>query len=636
MDDEEEKTILQVNNSDEEPVSSSNENDNPESKENDDKTINVVNDEDVKSDISNDFPYKLPMLPHRKSVLEIQLKKILLDESHVKEKDSALEHIRRLSHSIQGESSAIRKLSLMMEEESKPEIKLLEVSIEQPLIPEVKERDPKEIAFVRNLPVSMKEKRMYLSGVISAGKESWITNGNGKFDIVKEKARNALPKYELWNKTLKLIEGRFGAGVVSYFLLLRFLLLMNTIIFLLNFVFIILPQLAIAGNLKDENSTSQFLIQDIINRAKTGQEILDVVEREGNRTDEEIIAYCQQMYLKDIKSVSHETILDHLQNLLQGTGFLEPTLLFLGSYVSRNLRIYYTTYHVPLAFVCVFVVSILISFFLMIQYSSFGMKEAFMARNDIFPFYANEILCTWNHCLLHTKTASLQHSSLVLALKSNLAEDRRKKEIQKWSISTKIKLYAIRFVINCLILLWLFLCFYLIYLATFYQMKEEKEGQLEKSGIRTLVIQYLSAVTIVIVNSVSPAIFAFLVSFENYHGQQQVNILLLRNVFLSLASIIVMVGTFHQQITCQPRDICGSGTSKNCRSPRCWETHVGQQLYKLTLSDLFIRLGLLLCVDIPRDLLVRKFDNKFTRLVGRKEFNLPIEVLGPVYFQTVL
>ena len=54
--------------------------------------------------------------------------------------------------------------------------------------------------------------------------------------------------YELWDSHLKEVEGNFGSGVVSYFIFLRWLFLMNLIIFLMWFGLVVIPQLVwVAG-----------------------------------------------------------------------------------------------------------------------------------------------------------------------------------------------------------------------------------------------------------------------------------------------------------------------------------------------------------------------------------------------------
>ncbi|GIY97857.1 transmembrane channel-like protein 7 [Caerostris extrusa] len=112
---------------------------------------------------------------------------------------------------------------------------------------------------------------------------------------------------------------------------------------------------------------------------------------------------------------------------------------------------------------------------------------------------------------------------------------------------------------NVLVLLWIAGCYVLIYHVAFYQLTEQKKQKLEEAGFRTLVIQYLPSLTVMSISIVSPVFFSFLISFEKYHAQTEVNVSLIRNAFLSLSSVIVLVNAFHQEVTCEPKDICGAG-----------------------------------------------------------------------------
>lgn len=49
--------------------------------------------------------------------------------------------------------------------------------------------------------------------------------------------------FELWRQPLKQIEGHFGAGVLSYFLFLKWMLLINIPTLLLTFSFVVIPQI---------------------------------------------------------------------------------------------------------------------------------------------------------------------------------------------------------------------------------------------------------------------------------------------------------------------------------------------------------------------------------------------------------
>ena len=63
--------------------------------------------------------------------------------------------------------------------------------------------------------------------------------------------------YELWSGHLKEVEGHFGTAVVSYFIFLRWLFLMNLLIFLLWFGLAVIPQLVWVAGTNSPRSPSQ-------------------------------------------------------------------------------------------------------------------------------------------------------------------------------------------------------------------------------------------------------------------------------------------------------------------------------------------------------------------------------------------
>lgn len=100
---------------------------------------------------------------------------------------------------------------------------------------------------------------------------------------------------------------------------------------------------------------------------------------------------------------------------------------------------------------------------------------------------------------------------------------------------------------------------------------------------------------------------------------------------------------------------------------QCWETRVGQEMYKLTLFDLLINIAVLVLVEFPRRykpmceqfvcqimlrvrhsgcaclflcacvrMVVDNWSCKLAQWVGRQEFVVSSNVLGLVYAQTVV
>ena len=73
------------------------------------------------------------------------------------------------------------------------------------------------------------------------------------WETFKESLGNLTYSMELWRDPIKKIEGNFGSGVKSYFILLKWLLLLNIPIFIISFGFITIPQLVYKPSVSQVN-----------------------------------------------------------------------------------------------------------------------------------------------------------------------------------------------------------------------------------------------------------------------------------------------------------------------------------------------------------------------------------------------
>ncbi|XP_071033917.1 transmembrane channel-like protein 1 isoform X1 [Parasteatoda tepidariorum] len=482
-------------------------------------------------------------------------------------------------------------------------------------------------------------------------------------------------KFELWHATLKRIEGLHGTGVVSYFVFLRWLIFLNLILFITFLIFITLPHSIFSrvplkkinyapnntfflekyNQYPDPRSTpkplkrtdrlpfdfkNKELISDLgslLNRYLTNDTIENINYDQRNYTDEQrrkLSEMCESRYKKEELSKSID-VLSGAQDLLQGTGWLQSTILFLGYYTPTQILFFGYPYNMPVAFLCVFFVSSIMCILMMVQYSSHGVQETVLARKSNYLAYSNILFCSWDYCIENKKSSIIRHRSILHEIKSTLAEERRRREVKGWSKSQKFKVHTSRFFLNAFVLAALCGSYYLIYKVVNFQLREMQSHRLQDSGVQTLLVQYLTPVCITSLNIFVPIIFNAIVKFESYNTQTQINIALIRIVFLRLSSVFVLVGLLFQQIVCEPKDDCKVGTLASCQSPICWETYVGQQLYKLAVTDFIVYIMLFLAYDLPRDLLVRSCPNKATQMVGRQVFDLPNQVLSLVYSQTL-
>lgn len=142
-------------------------------------------------------------------------------------------------------------------------------------------------------------------------------------------------KMELWRSSLKKIEGNFGTGVVAYFVFLRWLMILNLLIFSIIFVFIILPQFVLIEP-KDlpcdvsapPISVQRLVVQENNNQTSGYNETHETIQIYSNTSTQ----CCREFYINEIRSNRKEF---SLLQLAQGTGFMEKTLLFYGMYTNQ-------------------------------------------------------------------------------------------------------------------------------------------------------------------------------------------------------------------------------------------------------------------------------------------------------------
>lgn len=422
-------------------------------------------------------------------------------------------------------------------------------------------------------------------------------------------------KLELWRGDLKKIEGNFGTGIVAYFLFIKWLLYLNITIFLFILLFVILPTF-ILGAENGKTCASDADSQDC----------------------------CSAVYFNQ-STESSSLILD----LVQGTGKIERTPLFYGFYSNETFsyKLEHVTlyYNLPLAYIGVAIVYFLISLIALVKSAARGFKERLVEGEGQFYQYCNLIFGGWDFCIHNEKSAAIKHKAIYNEIKGLLENERLEEEKQSRTREEKIKLYILRTAVNFVVLCILVACgvgIYFVFDFTTEQLKQIESGNgtsvdvsvTELGYLEQLLYEFLPSLTIVILNIFVPFVFKYLVTLERYSPVFVIRLTLFRTVLLRLSSLFVLYASLYQKVSCklEEYDIC---VSSECNTPRCWETFVGQQIYKLVLTDFATNILITFFVNFPRALIARNFDSKFAKAIGEQTFDLPKHVLDVVYAQTL-
>ena len=154
--------------------------------------------------------------------------------------------------------------------------------------------------------------------------------------------------------------------------------------------------------------------------------------------------------------------------------------------------------------------------------------------------------------------------------------------------------------------------------------------------VLVLVVEFLPSIVITALNFAVPVAFHAFVRAEKYSATFEIKLTLVRTVFLRLASLLVLILTlYHSLKTSTIHSECYQ--SSEVVNSMCWETHVGQQLYRLCVFDTVITLVSTLLVKFPLTLLLRRSISPSSRIrfMGYPKFDLVRNTLDLAYSQSI-
>ncbi|NXL34809.1 TMC7 protein, partial [Glaucidium brasilianum] len=442
----------------------------------------------------------------------------------------------------------------------------------------------------------------------SSGWKQWKIASSKSLKKVLKEVKDLSSYLELWQHDMHSIEEKFGTGIQSYFLFLRFLVRLNFVIFILMFGFVTLPSIlsknGIVGN----------------SFAKISQTNIE--------------PHCTVYIPSDNKGLVY--FYTYLKDLLSGTGFLEVTSLFYGYYTVDTEWLSALRYNLPLAYLLATFGYLALSLVWIIVRSVEGFKQNLVHDENQFQSYCNKVFAGWDFCITDLNAARLKHRSLQYELQTDLEEERLKRKIADRTMKEKLHIYSLRIFLNLIVIAVLSACFYSIYRATVFS--QESSSVSIRHDVRTdssnLIVQYLPSIVITLANFIAPQIFSFLIRFEDYSPAFEIRLKLIRCVFMRLAGIGVLLFSLWSHISYCATDKC-KACGYNYELYPCWESEVGQEMYKLMIFDFITILAVTLFVDFPRKLLVTHCSCKPVQWCGLQEFAISDNVLDIIYGQTI-
>ncbi|XP_076345206.1 transmembrane channel-like protein 6 [Tachypleus tridentatus] len=405
-----------------------------------------------------------------------------------------------------------------------------------------------------------------------------------QWDQLKYNTKELLSSFDLWHFHLKMIQGHFGSSVASYFLFLRWLLFLNCGLFLVLFGFIIIPQI-IWFNSQDSQSEAE----QSENVSFTGLELL--------------------------------TGAGHFTNSYMYYGFYTNETV--GGRRDKNKNPISGGYSIPRAYLLVncayFIICIVvITFSLARSYK----KNYLTASGELKNVFSTKIFSAWDYSIETPKAAKLKSHSIYNEIQELLSAHSHV-EI-KDTCSTKLMKLLGFFGINIFIMAVIGGIGYLIF---FILKKSVIEDGLAKNFVEQME---LSFVVSLITNSI-PVIFVFLSKYEMLQSKEtqlyfnMIKIVFMKAVILAILVFFWLFADLDMLNLENPLNI-----TKNASI--CWETELGQELYRLQVVDLLF----VLFISTFLGEFVRKIVHKFCcTSVSSPEFNIANNILDLIYTQTL-
>ncbi|XP_049882155.1 transmembrane channel-like protein 7 [Pectinophora gossypiella] len=504
------------------------------------------------------------------------------------------------------------------------------------------ERTWEEIMQIKAMPVPMTQKRELKARLQNAtklrlqGLEQLHWRQRKVWHRFRARFTELMGKLELWQSPMREIEGKFGTGVVSYFLFLKWLLFLNLTISLFVILFLILPKV--------------LLVEDT---------------RKCEGFPQNSSTCCSEAYL-DRNLTDSNIVLD----VIQGTGWMERTILFYGvysdqiyTYYLKNLLEKQMYYNMPLAYILVPIAWALLSLVTIARSGARGFKERLVESEGQFYLYCNIVFGGWDFCIHNDRSAKIKHKAIFNEIKGCLEEERYKEEKSSRSRESQILLFLKRLLVNLIVFVILIASGVFIYFVFYYSMEQLKSNstpllqntplteslnfnstRAEKllsftvdpfGQLQVTFLEFLPFFCIVILNIIVPVLFGYLIQFENYVPASVIIITLLRTVLLRLSSLAVLLWQIHMHITKDNGVQCALNNETSA-SVECWETYVGQQLYKLILTDFAVQFVTTFFINLPRAFVARHSNSRCLKIIGEQDFYLPKHVLDIVYTQTII
>ncbi|XP_069561145.1 transmembrane channel-like protein 6b [Brachyistius frenatus] len=456
------------------------------------------------------------------------------------------------------------------------------------------------VRMLRGMPLSVAEKSELGRSAVQKEKHTGSANklsccSRFKYNIIIAVRQSwyswlsFLHSLQLWQVALKRVSGRFGSGVLSYFLFLKTLLFFNLFLFLVTGAFLVLPQAVHPPLLP---AWSRF----------TGLE------------------------------------------LLTGGGYFSDSVMYYGYYSNYTLRrscradsggpdmsvlnqtgpdcgSKHRSYNLPLAYFFTIGVAFFITCIILVNSMSKSFGQSFRIDKS-HSILAMKAFCSWDFNVIKKPSVKLMSENICTQLKELLAEVNHKHV--KNTRCQKLWRVLVHGLAWMICVASTTACVVGIYHFSDYMHQLDLHLSPPSSGVDLLNEASLLALPVLVslINLLLPGLFNLAAWMEDYESPSvRTYVAIGRNLMLKVSVLGVLCYHWLGRLAAPPNGI----------RQTCWESFVGQELYRFLIMDfIFTVLDTLF-----GEFLWRLFSEKVLKRRRKPVFDIPRNVLELIYGQTL-
>ncbi|XP_061844040.2 transmembrane channel-like protein 6b isoform X1 [Nerophis lumbriciformis] len=394
---------------------------------------------------------------------------------------------------------------------------------------------------------------------------------------------------QLWQVALKRVSGRFGSGVLSYFLFLKTLLFFNLFLFMLTGAFIVLPQAVHPPPVSDDRSTF------------TG---LEVLTGAGYFSDTVMYYgyYCNYTLQKSCRNQSEN-----------GQQYISPAN---GS--SLDCASKHPPYKMPLAYFFTIGMAFFITGIILVYSMSKSFGRSFRV-NKSHSILAVKVFCCWDFKVIKKTSVKLMSENICTQLKELLAEVNHKHS--KNTACQKLWRMAVHGLAWTICIASTIACVLSIYYFSDYMHQQTSRSMTKKPLLNEASLLALP-VMVSLINQLLPGMFNLAAWMEDYESPSvRTYVAIGRNLMLKVSVLGVLCYHWLGRVSADPNSI----------GLKCWESFVGQELYRFLLMDFIFTL----LDTLFGELLWRLFSEKVLKRRRKPVFDIARNVLDLIYGQNL-